>query len=446
MPGPVQIREMPPPEEDPLDETEVRTVVGTPSEEPKKVAAPAAADEFDEELEDSVTTQAPAAVKGGRLPEEDEPKTSPPLRMPPPIPAAGRSPFDQPPIPSPAPPDSEDDPDAYNAEESVTTRGPAIPDFKLPDEGSVTANSHAILEHAPESSGRWPSPITPNKLPATMSQALGLPPAGMPPPIEDGTEGTTNRPFTNKKPAPRPNVTQPSALQQLPVIGPAAEPDDEEELDNRTAVMIGAPVKPERGPPPAARLARAGGMSTQASPVHAQEIRADQSSSESGLRIAPHDQPPAPQPASLGAMMAGALAANDRSSGAQPLPSHSPHGSVPYFPNSEPMLALGATLPANSPQLQSASLGPGQSPMQQYDFAATIKKPRYGLLVGLVALLSFAIPLVLFLWLHQSVQEPLFRSPSEVASDHVGFAPPQGKALASASASGAHKKPPPGRH
>lgn len=494
VPGQVQIREMPPPEEEPLDETEVRTVVSGPPPDnapavpAQKLEAKAAAEEEEEEeLEDSVTTQAPSAVVGGRLPEEeqDEPKTSPPLRMPPPIPAAGRSPFDEPPIRSAAATQAkaeEDDDDAYNVEDSVTTRGPAIPDFRLDD--SVTADS-PVVDHPPESSGRWPSPVGARV--ATMSQALGIPPknaAGLPPAIEDGTEGTTNRfagqqgPHTspspgaaaaNKKAPPRPAATlaSPAALNLPPKVGAAAD-EDEDDLheDNRTAVMLGAPVKPN-GPSGSARAARpqmAGGMTHLSAGVARAQAPADKASSESGLRVAPHEQhqPPPPPPtderASLGAMMAGALHANhanqasqDRGSGvapreypSQPLPLLQPHQVQHHYPASEPNLALGATIPATSPlmaQQMGTALPMSQMPqMQQYDFASTIKKPRYGLLVGLVALLSFAIPLVLFLWLHQNAQEPYIRAPAEVASDKQGLAPPQGKSLAPSPSGSAAKK------
>lgn len=474
LPGHVQIREMPPPEDEPLDETEVRTVVSVPDGAPAPNAKPAASAkpaapatpaapapaEEEEELEDSVTTQAPSQVVGGRLPEEEEPKTSPPLiapqRMPAPIPAAGRSPFDQPPIPSTSaaspPPDSEDE-DAYNVEDSVTTRGPAVPDdFEL--DSSITP---AALDQGPESSGRWPSPVTPNAAKdgraATMSQALGLPPkknlAGLPPAIEDGTEGTTNR-FAGQKKAPRPaaaaTLASPAALNLPPKVGAAAEEADEDDLqeDNRTAVMLGAPVKPN-GPSGSARAARpqmVAGMATHVSAGVAAraQLPADKTSSESGLRVAPeHHQPPPPQTderASLGAMMGNALHAN-REYPSQPLPALQPHQVQHHYPASEPNLALGATLPASSPLMVGQLPGQmAQVPqMQQYDFASTIKKPRYGLLVGLVALLSFAIPLVLFLWLHQNAQEPYIRSPSEVASDKQGFAPPPGKSLAPAASS-----------
>lgn len=490
VPGPVQIREMPPPEEE-ADETEVRTVVaappssGAPSTQrgpsastaaarphpsPKPAVSPAsvtspnvsvphAAD--DEELEDSVTTQAPSAVQGGRLPEEDpeEPKTSPPLRMPPPTPAAGRSPFDEPPIPSPnAAAANEEHDDAYNVEDSVTTRGPAIGDYRLDD--SVTADS-PVVDHPPDSSGRWPSPVSGGRI-GTMSQALGLPPknVGLPPAIEDGTEGTTNRfagqsPPSKKAPPPRPNATlaSPAALNLPPKVS-AIDADDEDDLqeENRTAIMVGAPVKPT-GPTNGARGGRsqiAGGAATHLSAgVARARAPVEQSSSESGLRIAaPEPQAPPPhgeERASLGAMMAGALHGADRGSGAQPreypsqpLPVLPPHQVPHHFPASEPNLALGATLPANSPHLAQLGTGGPMAPMpqmQQYDFASTIKKPRYGLLVGLVAVLSFAIPLVLFLWLHQNVQEPYVRAPAEVASDHQALAPPPGKGLAPPAAS-----------
>lgn len=497
LPGPVQIREMPPPmeEQEPLDETEVRTVVSGPLDPTASTAAPAAkptpstapeADvEDDDEIEDSVTTQAPSQVVGGHLPEDDpdEPKTSPPMRMPPPIPAAGRSPFDNPPIPSAAAAaapakkaeNEEDDEDAYNVEDSVTTRGPAVPDFKIGNDDSVTADS-PVVDNGPESSGRWPSPIGARA--ATMSQALGLPPkaGGLPPAIEDGTEGTTNR-FAGQGPSlagvaasakkggpPRPTpatMASPAALNLPPKVGAAIDADEDDlQEDNRTAVMIGAPVKPG-GPIPGARArAMGGGMGTHLSAGVAARATAPapDPGSESGLRVAPHEQqqpPPQDERASVGAMMSGALmhhgATSDRGSGvapreypSQPLPQLAPHMMPHHFPASEPNLALGATIPASSaPLLFGQGMPPSQ--MQQYDFASTIKKPRYGLLVGLVALLSFAIPLVLFLWLHQTASEPPARVPAEVASDKVGLVPPPSLSIAPASAPTPHGKAPPRR-
>jgi hypothetical protein len=423
----------------------VRTLVGTLEERAQASAAPPPAagkpadaaaadddDDDDEEIEDSVTTQAPSAVKGIRLPEEEEPKTSPPImspaRMPQPAPAAGRSPFDQPPIRAERAPDSSD---AYSIEDSVTTRGLAV-GIPAPQDG-------------PESSGNWPAPVTPigaGRV-STMSQALGLPPKklrreeamsmGLPPALEDSTEGTTDRKASG-------GPSSPAALDALPRVIDSTVEDDDDGGENRTAVMLGAPVN--LGSSSSSRAARpqmSGGMSSRGAAARA-HAPADKAS-ESGLRIAPeHHPPPQEERASLGAMMAGALHANhERGSGvapreypSQPLPALQPHQVPHHYPPSEPNLALGATIPANSPLLQQQMAQMGQMPpqMQQYDFASTIKKPRYGLLVGLVALLSFAIPLVLFLWLHQNAQEPYVRAPSEVASDKQGFAPPPGKSLA----------------
>ncbi|MBX3227957.1 MAG: hypothetical protein KIT84_27980 [Labilithrix sp.] len=487
VPSSVQIREMPPPNDAPpkigaaleeADETEVRTVVSAPPDgKPPPVPAETlrADDEEEEELEDSVTTQAPSAIVGGRLPEEDEPKTSPPLRSPQPqalrspqpTPAAGRSPFDEPPIRSGAgapepPPPSEDDEDAYSVEDSVTTRGPAIPDFRL-DDNSVTADA-PVADLPPESSGRWPSPA--QTQPSPVQTQRGGP--ALPPAIEDGTEGTTNR--FPKRPAPRPaagsspaafaatmqspaasplRVVAPSALSSPPVLAGAGSnnvdmigaDDIDDDEGNGTAVMVGAPVLPS-GPSGASRSARAalvGGAAGARAHATALSPGVREPSSDSGLRVATHEQqhhqPPPPPPtgerASLGAMMAGALAqqhgvATDRGSGvapreypSQPLLPLGPQHLQQHYPQSEPSMALGATIPANHGMMPGGHAVMHGGQMQQYDFAGSIKKPRYGLLVGLVALLSFAIPLVLFLLLNQNTVDPFVRMPAEVGSDRV---------------------------
>jgi hypothetical protein len=397
VPGSVQIRELSEAVEG--DETEVRTVV-TASTAAASASAPRPPPPEDDageadEADDSVTTQAPSPVAGGRLPDEDEPETSPPM-LAPPSPSAGR-------IAATAARGA-DGPkgDAYD-DESVATRGPVIGEY----DDSVTAQA-----------------------PVTRASAQ-LPAALQHPPTFDETDGTTKRvakhdqvplapgldaradadPGSVTSEAPHPNMVR---VLSVPTTGLEGDPlDDSAEV--RTAVMIHAPPRPAGAAPSgASRVARApviasgplgGGLAAIA------DLRSDlrEPASDSGLRVA-RAEAPSGDHASLGAIMAGtALGPTeraDRGSGPGPVDS-----ALREAPRMNPYGSL-----------DQAAFGPTRGPQpsqREPDFAGG-KKPRYGLVVGVVAVLSFAIPLLLFLWLHSNaVIEVLPREPAEVAPDPV---------------------------
>lgn len=423
LPGSVQIRELPSvDDDDALDETEVRTVVSGLTNEEPAAPVPAAGRPSEpppneaDEPDDSVTTQAPSAVKNARLPEQDdEPKTSPPARLSPPpkpIPAAGRRPGDDAPpftVPSVA-----SDEDAYDADESVTTRGPAVPEY---EDDSVTAQAPVARAAAPH------TPI-----------ALGVPPALDT--LDDGTDGTTKR-VAKRAQVPAPGARgeaddadledAESITTQAPghltnMLRVIATPEDaiegDDSAENKTAVMLGAPVKPvgasSAGALRAARpiLTGSSGLPSGAHAAALADLR--EPSSDSGLRVA-RAEVPSGDHASLSALMSGPVALQPDHVGGTP----SAHSDLRSIRDASPAAF------ANTEQAFNASPHPQggpQSSLRELDFGASGKKPRYGLLVGLVAVLSFTIPLVLFLWLQQGMaaDDALPRTPSEVAPDLVG--------------------------
>ncbi|MCW5833523.1 MAG: hypothetical protein KIS78_14060, partial [Labilithrix sp.] len=231
-------------EEDEGDETEVRTLVTSPlAPEAPAAPTPAAgsalvrplAHEADEP-DDSVTALTPSIVSA-RLPEEDEPRTSPPGRLPPPTPAAGRRPGEDAPRAA-----ADDEEDAYDAEESITTRGPVVAEY---EDDSVTAQA-----------------------PVTRLTPLA-PPALTRPPTFDAGAAKSPPP---REHAPAPRAVMPSESDegesitaQAPghltnMLRVIATPDDtiegDESAANKTAVMLNAPVKPMHATSGSLRAAR----------------------------------------------------------------------------------------------------------------------------------------------------------------------------------------------
>lgn len=428
VPGAVQIREVAI-EEDEGDETEVRTLVtlplpadvaGAPTPAAGVPPAPSLVHEADEP-DDSVTALTPSVVSA-RLPEEDEPRTSPPGRLPPPTPAAGRRPGEDPPAAARSAAE-DDEEDAYDAEESVTTRGPVVADY---EDDSVTAQAPVTLLTSP-------TPL-----------ALALPPSlldggGKAATTRDGGAGKAASLLAGgagKPPSPRdraPAARAPlssetdegeSITAQAPghltnMLRVIASPDDaiegDESADNKTAVMLNAPVKPLHATSASLRAARpvasGAGQSGSARAAAIADLR--EPSSDSGLRVA-RAEAPSGDHVSFGAMPAGAMQHHERASG--------PH---PAFGDLRTNRDRSPGAFANTEQAFHASHGPLPHPgahphaMRDVDFDGAGKMPRYGLLVGLVAILSFAIPLVLFLWLHQDADDAQPRSATEVSSDLV---------------------------
>ncbi len=511
VPGAVKIRTLGVDDaDDPMDETEVRTLVTQPSEavatalanatkplpaagrpppsagpptssSPSPTVASARAEDVGEadEPDDSVTTQAPSPLS--RIPTDDEPKTSPPMKLSPagvrpqaasttqeqaapdeddepktspplaaPIPAAGRRPSD----PGDFYANSDD------SEDSVTTRGPALNPEEYEDD-SVTAQG----------------PVT--RAPTQQSPAL-LAALELPPSLEEGTEGTTKKVAKRNQIIPK-TLLSPAAPEELPADtekgsitaeapGPltnmlrviatpgddsgsgAIVKDDDLEEENKTAVMLGAPVKPgapagsSRGLRAATQLSSGSGGGGGARAAAIADLR--EPSSDSGLRVARAEEPSGDH-ASLDALFGVNGAKHD--SGVGPaLVDHgsanmkSRDGSPSPFANTEkafpPMNMPGSASHIPVPGNGAAALD-ARASAHNLDFAATLKKPRYGLLVGFVAVLSITIPLVLFLWLKSAGENAMARTPSEVVSDPVPRGDParaKGKPGASGAPSGSH--------
>lgn len=214
---------------------------------------------------------------------------------------------------------------------------------------------------------------------------------------EDGTEGTTQKlrrrspgavesspadeegeSVTTRAPAELTNI--------LRVIASApAGPDEEDEPpdDSHTAIMPNAPVRLPAMASGPHRIASPPSASGQRPAVDLRE-----SPSDSALRVAAPQHLGA-EHASLGAIMAGAAA-------------YRGHG-------------LGAVGDAHA---SGAAFEHGLSPAAELDLPL-VKRPRYGLLVGVVASLSVAVPLVLFLWLQQAAPAASGRAPSVLEPDPV---------------------------
>lgn len=414
VPGPIKITEAPrlPPSleqelgDDPNDETEVRTVVSAPAMDEILASSPPPAagrpptpppsprHEADEP-DDSVTTQSPSPLAD--LPSDDEPKTSPPM-LAPPIPAAGRRAEV---ITAQAP---DDDEDAYEADESVTTRGPAV-DF--PDDSAIT--------QAPITS---PAPGT-TKLPTALGSA----------PLFEETDGTTKKVARRKTADDQPSVTSEAPAghltNMLRVIagGEVEAEDDDDSTENRTAVMANAPVKPMssgavRAAPRFPVISPLGGGRNAAIADLRSELR--EPSSDSGLRVA-RAEAPSGDHASVRALFVGTALDGARTN-------EIAQGALPEEAQPNPFAATVVAPPARDPR----------------DLSVNAKKPRYGLVVGIVATLSFAIPLLLFLWLQAGAATPPPRERAEAVPELTPREdPPRSRAgKASSSTSPANAKSP----
>lgn len=248
-------------------------------------------------------------------------------------------------------------------------------DYDPDEEESVTARSLAVAADYPDDSVTTQSPSVPG--------GVQLPPA-----IDGETEGTTKR--VQKRPAPPVDhaseaderddsvtAAAPGHLTNMlrviasPSPSPSEEDDaeDDDELQAHTQVMANAPVKP----PP---------------------------TSESGLRAAPHDasaRSSGGDRASLGAL--GVSPRERRHSGA-----------VRASTTADPS-AMG---PSPSDAVARAPYAPFPMP------AEMDRKPPYALLVGVVAAISIAIPVILYIVLSSGGAEAAPRVTSQPSPDPVG--------------------------
>lgn len=261
----------------------------------------------------------------------------------------------------------------------------------------------------------------------TQSPNVGPGAMALPPPIDGETEGTTKRIHEKKKvethaaDEEQDSVTAaaPGHLtNMLRVIASPSdagsddyenEDDDDEDVQAHTQVMANAPMKPSdlgigsrRGGPAAAAA------------------RHLEPSSESGLRVANHEA------ANIGGDRAslGALGV--------------PDGDRRLSSMRQPV----ASDPGMGP---SPSDGLARSPFAPLPMAAEAdRKPPYALLVGVVALISVAIPLVLFVVLSQSGGDSAPRVIAQPTPDPVGLTGPRPRAkpAPSAATSGGRRWPP----
>ena len=272
-------------------------------------------------------------------------------------------------------------PETYDEEESVTTQAPAVPS--------------SVIEAAISTS------------PKGVADAM----------LDDGTDGTTQRvkktreaalsspadseaeSITTQAPGNLTNILRVIASGSSPGLEKdAALPslDDDEPPENRTAVMANAPLKRV-----IAELASQSALPairpTGGPLVHGAAAPRLEPSSESGLRVARSAEV---ERASLGALgIAGDR--NGRSSGIGPHANAlASDGSI----SGSRDRAHDGIFPARvQPSVHDVDLGKG---------------PRYGLLVAIVGVISIAVPVTLFYFLHHSSDGPgPIGTPAEPASE-----------------------------
>jgi hypothetical protein len=291
------------------------------------------------------------------------------------------------------------DPDA---EESITARGLAMADPAAAG-GGDGEDEESITQQQP--------PMAPKVLPA----------AGAPPRARfdaaagdagDSGDTTQKRKHDSAAPATLPADEEAESIttqapghltNMLRVIAsgtgpegtPAIEAPDEDDLpQNKTAVMIGAPVKPDGAlhfPPPRALDARApAGTPSPLGGVLALAGARLEPSSDSGLRVA------RPATGSVDRVSVGVLAAQDAGPGGVDT------GLAPLLPSD--MLPVAAR--HDSGKRQAAMLGHAATepafpplavpPVDPRSGGAPGSAPRYGLLVGVVAVVSLLVPTALY--------------------------------------------------
>ena len=480
-----------------------RPAAGVPASDGDRVAAPSTEPEGeDENDDDGVTTEAPAprvgsgsdlAASVGILPKSSGPTTEP-------EPSPSTQPGSSDPVPTTRPriaiglaADSVDEPPTRPGVESAEhpTR-PGVEGAEAPtlrglgdaptsarkpkpkdddgyandadDEESVTARGRVVDEPYEDESVTTQANAVSERIVSDALAKMAAPHGAQGPTdamLDDATDGTTQKvrkarkaldsspadseseSITTQAPGPLTNILRVIASESNPNIAASGIPrpleDDDEPPENRTAVMANAPLKRivdeletantimasgsmpvirPTGPPLTLPLG-SGGRSS-AAPQLAP-------SSESGLRVA-RPLPPS-EHASLGALgvdvrpsgiarTAGAM--GDGANG-----SSDPRGPVGPGP------AAMAAFHQSQPSLHDIDLGKG---------------PRYGLLVAIVGVVSFVVPVTLFVVLRGHPETLTQAVPAEASSERVTFDnPTRGKldkkaasaASASASASAA---------
>lgn len=430
------------------DETELRTVVA--------------------ELNPHADLTAPATPRTGPPPEEaeDVPTTKSPqslaheamqlnARLRAPIPAAGR----------PAVP--------YGDDESVTTRGSPVA-----VEGEDESVTETSPNHPPQPSKLSQLVNGPRRMPTPGPAALSLPPL-----IEDRERQAAQKPFTRPKtvrssaPPPMMNpglddesesITRdaPEAIRRL-ARDEVALADDAAE----TAALGAPPVRPppqRSGPPLTAPPMLGPPPSFPPSMSPAQPFGPPISSAQPmhppmapGPPLGPPPRAPEPPlvpslvgpPTPAGPMFPAAVM--PRAHEVQPNPfaktehaaAHSSRSLQMQSPLVAPLVAPltphAPPLVPSSPPPVAAPQRPGDPPRHRRKKVSTLsKRPRYGFVLGFVAVLCLALPLSLYVVL-QPPSDRVVRYPLEVVPDPVGRVDvARGKAVSSASAAHSATKPP----
>jgi hypothetical protein len=392
-PGSVEIREMPA-GDDALDETEVRTVVKQLPPEVEGAAdatdapAGAAVRSQADEPDDSVTRDAPLPI--GQLPEQRggmSSSVSARPAIPKPVPAAGRRP--------------DEIARLYESDERLSDRDLfAKPPPAAGRRSDEIARPYESEDRLPDRRG-YPKPLP----------AAGQGPETIARPYEsderlsDRDTYESDESVTTRGLPVRDDYNDDDSVTALAPPHRAAtlghlpsldEPADER--DNTTTAAAQPPVPPRVSPLYDGHDQNTTEIMTNAPASSGDEPLGSPSvhqTSDSSLRIAPSAVRSGDH-VNLGIMMSAGSAVHDVRD-----PAQNP---------------LGVTGP-----FQVYADRPLDPSLHDFHFSGPPRKPRYGLLVIAVGFVSFAIPLLLFLWLHQTrLDGPSPRFASQVVPDTVG--------------------------
>jgi hypothetical protein len=289
-------------------------------------------------------------------------------------------------------------------DESVTTRGRVAEPYEEKDE-SVTTQAPAVPHSVIEAAIRAPNAIrngpdatngTTQRLKKTREAAADASPA-------DGEAES----ITTQAPGPLTNILRVIASGSSPALG--SDPalpllDEDEPPENRTAVMLNAPLNrviAELASASSLPAIRPNGGPMLHGPQGSAAPRLERSS-ESGLRVA---RAGGVDRASLGVL--GVVAdASARNSGIGP--------SANALASDGSISAANGLDRAHMSGEQRIFSGHDQPSVHEVDLG---KGPRYGLLVAIVAVISVIVPVTLFLVLHHPSEAPVPGVPAEPASE-----------------------------
>lgn len=275
--------------------------------------------------------------------------------------------------------------------DSVTTQAPSFPQ-ELIDAATKAAASASVID---DTTAGTTQKVKPPRAPAASS------------PADSEAES-----ITTQAPGPLTNILRVIASESSPDAGGAAMAmlaADDEPPENRTAVMANAPLKriisEISGASPLPPIRPTGGPL-----VHGPHGAAAPNlapTSESGLRVA--GSAGADERASLGVLGVasdGRISGVGRAAGVHAADASAGHASGELGFPSGPHAAQGS--------LHDVDLGKG---------------PRYGLLVGVVALISVVVPVSLYMVLRQPAESVTPGVPSELASEVQKHDAPRQKAV-----------------